>query len=118
MKKIKLGLVGAAGRPTAFLKAINASGHAALTAACDLNLEAMDKALEGIEGVEKYTDYIEMLDKSGIDAVIVGTPLPLHVEQSIVMMNSAMTIAVHNHVHFGCACHSWIGISTINAIKR
>ena len=71
MKTIKLGIVGAAGRPTAFLKAIEASGHAALTAACDLNLEAMEKALEGIEGVEKYTDYIEMLDRSGIDAVIV-----------------------------------------------
>lgn len=92
MKKIKLGLVGAAGRPTAFLKAINASGHAALTAACDLNLEAMDKALEGIEGVEKYTDYIEMLDKSGIDAVIVGTPLPLHADQSIAALERGISV--------------------------
>ena len=92
MKTIKLGLVGAAGRPTAFLKAIEASGNAALTAACDLNMEAMDKALEGIEGVEKYTDYTEMLEKSGIDAVIVGTPLPLHVEQSIAALERGIAV--------------------------
>ena len=39
MEKLKVGIVGAAGRPSAFLAAFKGSGRAVLTAACDLNQE-------------------------------------------------------------------------------
>jgi len=87
MEKLKVGIVGAAGRPTAFLAAFRKSGKAVLAAACDLNQEALDKTLSGLDGVERYTDYIEMLEKANLDAVIVGTPMPLHVSQSIEALN-------------------------------
>ena len=83
MEQLKFGIVGAAGRPTAFLEAFRHSGKAVLTAACDLNEQALDQALQGIPGVTRYTDYMEMLDHADIDAVIIGTPMPLHVSQSI-----------------------------------
>jgi predicted dehydrogenase len=83
MEKLKVGIVGAAGRPSAFLTAFKESGKAILTAACDLNQEALDNALSGIEGVDRYTDYKEMLEKGNLDIVIIGTPMPLHVKQSI-----------------------------------
>ena len=83
MEELKAGIVGAAGRPSAFLAAFRESGKAVLTAACDLNREALDKVLDGIDGVDRYTDYIEMLDKGNLDIVIIGTPMPLHVNQSI-----------------------------------
>ena len=92
MKHVKLGLVGAAGRPTAFLKAIEQSGTASLTAACDLNREAMQKALEGVENVRLFTDYQDFLAKADIDAVIVGTPLPLHVEQSVMALERGLSV--------------------------
>ncbi|MDD4679450.1 MAG: Gfo/Idh/MocA family oxidoreductase [Clostridia bacterium] len=83
MDKLKVGIVGAAGRPSAFLAAFKESGKAALTAACDLNQEALDKALSDVEGVKRYTDYMEMLEKGDLDVVIIGTPMHLHVSQSI-----------------------------------
>ena len=83
MEKLRAGIVGAAGRPSAFLSAFQGSGKAVLAAACDLNREALDKALDGIDGVDRYTDYIEMLEKGNLDFVIIGTPMPLHVSQSI-----------------------------------
>ncbi len=83
MEKLKVGIVGAAGRPSAFLAAFKESGKAALTAACDLNPEALDNTLSGIEGVDRYTDYMEMLEKGNLDIVIIGTPMHLHVSQSI-----------------------------------
>lgn len=83
MDQLKFGIVGAAGRPTAFLEAFRESGKAVLTAACDLNTDALNEALRGIDGVERYTDYDEMLEKAGLDAVIIGTPMQFHVRQSI-----------------------------------
>ena len=83
MEKLKVGIVGAAGRPSAFLAAFRERDKAVLTAACDLNQEALDKALSGIDGIERYTDYMEMLEKGNLDIVIVGTPMPLHVSQSV-----------------------------------
>ena len=41
---------------------------------------------------EEYTDYETMLERSDLDAVIIGTPMPLHVPQSIAAL------------HKGCTC--------------
>ena len=82
-KLLRFGIVGIGGRPMAFLSAFEKSGKAKLAAVCDIEREIMDKNTEGIDGVLKFTDYEEMLDKADLDAVIVGTPIHLHVTQSI-----------------------------------
>ncbi len=82
-KLLRFGIVGIGGRPMAFLSAFEKSGKAKLAAVCDIDREIMDKNTEGIDGVLKFTDYEEMLDKADLDAVIVGTPIHLHVTQSI-----------------------------------
>lgn len=63
IEKLNIGIVGVGGRLAAFLSAIQDSRKSRLTAVCDLNTESMDKAIEGIEGVKKFTDYSEMLQK-------------------------------------------------------
>lgn len=83
IEKLRIGIVGAAGRPTSFLSAIRDSEKAILTSACDLNQEALEEAFKGIDGITKYEVYEEMLEKENLDAVIIGTPMPLHVSQSI-----------------------------------
>ena len=92
MDKIRFGIAGAGGRPTAFLAAFEESNRAVLAAACDPNTEALEKALHGIEGVARFSDYDEMLQKGGLDAVIIGTPIPYHVEQSVKALNRGIHV--------------------------
>ena len=58
---------------------------------CDINAAGLDKAAATMGAQETYTDYDAMLDKSDLDAVIIGTPMPLHVPQSI----AALARGVH-----------------------
>lgn len=82
-ESIKIGIVGACGRGASFKKACDVLGDVEIRAVSDLNEQGLASAREQLGAKEQYTDYEEMLDKSGIDAVIIGTPMHLHVPQSI-----------------------------------
>jgi predicted dehydrogenase len=75
--------VGAAGRGASFRSALEASGTARVHAVCDIQEEKLEEARRRLGAEEQYVDYEEMLDTSELDAVVVGTPMPLHVPQSI-----------------------------------
>lgn len=80
---LNFGIVGIGGRPRVFLEAFERSEKARLIAVCDNNKERMQESLKDIPGVTCYTDYSEMLIKEDLDAVIIGTPMPCHIPQSI-----------------------------------
>src|SRR5437868_6727268 len=82
-EKINLAIVGAVGRGGSFVRSVQAIDGLRLHAVCDLNQAGLDKAASELGVAEKYTDYIEMLEKSDVDAVLIGTPMPLHITQSI-----------------------------------
>ena len=83
MDKLNIGIVGAVGRGGGFISAINANPNAWVAAMCDVNEDIL-RSCAGTLGVsEVYTDYREMLDNADLDAVIIGTPMHLHVSQSI-----------------------------------
>lgn len=81
--KLNIGIVGACGRGASFKAACDALGHVEIRAVCDLNEQGLAATRERLGAKEQYTDYEEMLDKAGLDAVIIGTPMHLHVPQSI-----------------------------------
>jgi predicted dehydrogenase len=83
LTKINIGIVGAAGRGGSFRRSVEAMPQLRLHAVCDLDRDGLDKAAADLGVSGKYTDYVEMLDKGGVDAVIVGTPMPSHVPQAI-----------------------------------
>ncbi|MHB9133962.1 MAG: Gfo/Idh/MocA family protein [Armatimonadota bacterium] len=83
MDKLKVGIVGAAGRGSGFFSAFIHNPHTQLEALCDLNQESLLKTAAENSVEKTYTDYEEMLDKAGIDIVVIGTPMPLHVPQAI-----------------------------------
>lgn len=89
---LNFGIVGIGGRPKAFLSAFEKSGRARLAAVCDINRETMEENTKGIPDVLKYTDYNEMLEKADLDAVIVGTPMYLHVPQSIAALERNINV--------------------------
>ena len=55
---------------------------------CDTNVEALEQARKELGAEEAYVDYGEMLARSELDAVIIGTPMPLHVPQAIAALEA------------------------------
>ena len=86
---IKIGIVGARG--LSVVQAIKAMpDEAKITAMCDLDEGALQAAKDAIGDPELqlYRIYDDMLEKADIDAVVVSTPMQLHVTQSIAALHA------------------------------
>jgi len=87
MADLKVGIVGAGGgvgtsRGMSFARVARVLGEdATVTAVCDIVPEYADRRAAEI-GAKAFYDYDAMLS-SGIDAVVVATPLQLHADQAI-----------------------------------
>jgi len=86
LEVLNVGVVGAAGRGRSFRDVFTANKMTRIHAVCDINEERLDEAMHDLGADEKYTCYEEMLEKSDLDAVVIGTPMPLHVPQSIMAL--------------------------------
>lgn len=81
--KVKWGIIGTGVIAPNHGSAIVESPYAELVAVCDVD-EAKAKAFaEKFGGAAIYTDYIEMLEKAGIEAVSICTPSGMHWEMTI-----------------------------------
>jgi len=78
---INIGIVGACRRGGSFKGACDAAENVRVLAACDTNAEELHDAAVRLGAEEEYTLYAEMLDRSDLDAVIIGSPMPLHASQ-------------------------------------
>ncbi len=76
--------VGIAGihRGWCFLEALRWCEHTALTAICDVDAARLERRRPDFGDVATFTDYTAMLD-SGVDLVVVSTPVHLHVPQAV-----------------------------------
>lgn len=91
MSELKVGIVGAVGRGRSLRHGWEAAG-ARITAVCDLNADALDEAREQLGAEQAFTDYETMLDRAHVDAVVVGTPMPLHVPQSVAALERGVHV--------------------------
>lgn len=91
IEKLNIGIVGACGRGSSFRAICEAIPGVRLHALCDLNSEALAAAADSCGVSETYEHYEDMLSSAELDAVIIGTPMHLHVSQSI----AALTRGLH-----------------------
>ncbi|MBN2582123.1 MAG: GNAT family N-acetyltransferase [Planctomycetes bacterium] len=82
-KTLRLGIVGACGRGAGFKAACDSAGGVRIVAVCDTDAERLPEAAARLGAAEQYDRYDDMLDRADLDAVIIGTPMPLHVPQAI-----------------------------------
>ncbi|MHC4883638.1 MAG: Gfo/Idh/MocA family protein [Planctomycetota bacterium] len=80
---VNFGIVGACARGGSFKAACDAMDCISIAAVCDINEEDLPAAKERLGAERSYTSYSEMLEKENLDAVIIGTPMHLHVPMSI-----------------------------------
>ena len=107
---IKLGIVGSCGRGATFKGVCDALDAIELHAVCDLNEEALATSKESLGANEAYLDYDEMLEKAGLDAVLISTPMPLHVPQSIV--------ALERDIHVLCEVPAGVSVEECKALVQ
>lgn len=88
---IRFGIIGAVKRGSSFVRALRAHSQAKLVALCDIQEEKLTEAAEELEIDLTFTSDQAMLETGEIDAVIVATPMPLHVPQSV----RALDLGIH-----------------------
>jgi len=91
-RDIKVGIVGAARRGGTFFSAFTSNPNTTITALCDINEDDVRTRAAEIGVEQVYTDYETMLDKAGIDLVVIGTPMHLHVPQSIAALERDISV--------------------------
>ena len=94
MDKVKIGVLGA-GRGAGLAKHIRHAPSAELTALCDMNEERLAGAAKAAWGddapsKQTFTTFEALLD-SDVDAVVIASPMPLHVDHA----NQALRAGKH-----------------------
>ncbi len=89
---IQIGIIGACGRGASFAAACEAIDDIRIQAVCDINAEALPEAAERLGAREYFVDFDEMLETADINAVIIGTPMPLHAPQAVAALNRNMHV--------------------------
>ncbi len=99
--QLLVGVIGAAGRGGSLGKIFHSHLATRVHALCDINFDSSregwgsDWAVPRMEefGVDLvYADAEEMLDKAGVDIAIIGTPMPLHVPQSLMALERGIHV--------------------------
>jgi predicted dehydrogenase len=91
-EKVHIGIVGACGRGGSFVNNLKSVERARVHAVCDIDAERLPEAATRFGVQESYTDYLEMLRASDLDAVIIGTPMPLHAPQAIAALERGISV--------------------------
>ncbi len=90
--QIRFGIVGACGRGGSFRRVLDAIESIRVQAVCDINREQLHEAALRLGASEEYDDYETMLERSRLDAVIIGTLMPFHVPQSIAALQRGIHV--------------------------
>jgi UDP-N-acetylglucosamine 3-dehydrogenase len=82
VEKARLGVVGVGRRGLDHMRAISQFKEASLEAVCDVDEKRL-REVASTYGVRAYESLNEMLEREKLDAVVIATPVPMHVPQVI-----------------------------------
>lgn len=89
---VRFGIVGAVGRGSSFVRTLQAHSSASLVAMCDIREDLLRERAAEIEVKLTFTEAEAMFDSGEIDAVILGTPMPLHVPHAILALDRGIHV--------------------------
>lgn len=110
MRALKLGIVGACARGGHFKSAIDALDGVKIHAVCDTNVADLPAAAQRLGATAQFSDYDEMLEKSDLDAVVIGTPMPFHAPQAI--------RALEKNIHVLCEVTAAVSLAECQALVQ
>jgi hypothetical protein len=83
--KLNIGMIGVANRAGADLQEVSSENIVAL---CDIDDNFLSAVKEKYPSAKTYNDFRRLLDKKGIDAVVVGTPDHTHAVAAVAALKS------------------------------
>lgn len=92
-QKLRIGIIGIgwyAGE--ALVPKLRETGRVEIVAISRRNPDRLALAQKALDVPEAYTDWREMLDKSALDAVVVGTPPNIHTEPTIAALEKGLHV--------------------------
>jgi len=92
LSELKVGIVGACGRGASFKTACEALPGVRIHAVCDVWEPGLHEAAVRLGAREEYLDYDDMLARAGLDAVVLGTPMPFHVPQAMAALQRGLHV--------------------------
>ena len=110
MTRLNLGIVGVGGRGQSFKAICERLPNVTIHAVCDTDPQQLAAAAATLAAAEQYQAYEQMLARSAIDAVIIGTPMPLHASQSIQALEAG--------VHVYCEVTAAVSIAECQQLTR
>src|SRR6266851_653250 len=89
-REVRTAMVGIGHRGTALLGQVMKQERVRVTAICDIDPQARDKALSTAArfNPRSFTDYRQVLDLADVDAIIVATPCYLHAEMAAACLDA------------------------------
>jgi predicted dehydrogenase len=113
--KINLGIIGCGGLGKQNLNAAAAHPDVVVVAACDVWKERLDPVVEKYKKTcTGYTDYRELLQHKGLDAVIIATPAHWHAIQAIEAAKAGLDIYLQKPM----TMHLGESLAVRNAVKK
>lgn len=93
--RIAIGIVGVCGgygRGRMLAEVLQRNPAVHVRALCDIDRDGLLAANQSLGVDELYFDYNQMLDQSRLDAVVIATPMNLHVPQSIAALQRGLHV--------------------------
>lgn len=89
---LRCGMIGIGGRGSGLLSAVNQSPGVRVTALCDINPKHLQAAAEKVKDDRPrlFEDYRKLIEFKDLDAVVIATPVYLHAEMSVAVLNGGM----------------------------
>jgi predicted dehydrogenase len=98
-KKVKFGVIGSGGRGRSIIRGLVGMEDVELVAICDIYDDKLKEALEVIKeaGAKEpicYKDYMQLLKRDDVEAVVISTPWFIHVKIAIEAMKHGIWPAI------------------------
>lgn len=87
--KLSIGIIGVDGRGGANL---NGVAHHHIAALCDVDSLRLDKASQRFPEAKTYTDFRDLIDHKGLDAVVVSTPDHTHAVAAVSALEKGLHV--------------------------
>ncbi|NQU52811.1 MAG: Gfo/Idh/MocA family oxidoreductase [Bacteroidetes bacterium] len=113
--KINLGIIGCGGLGKANLNAATSHPDVVVVAACDVWKERLDPIVEKYKNTcTGYSDFRELLQHKGLDAVIIATPAHWHAIQAVEAAEAGLDIYLQKPM----TMHLGESLAVRNAIRK